>query len=325
MKTFTVNLDLEPELRWNEVTAFYKDEMQELIPAFNQSLAREFGWFGYLLKYLLAYINIPLTYQRELSAISAQSGIPYSVLVGLNVGLDFMCACTSAAVITKEGLFHLRNMDWDIDVLRKLTCQIDFIRQGQHLYSSVLWAGFVGCLTSCSTHNFSISLNYRKDRNFNFSQILRLLFGYQKPISFELRDIMEISDSWETAISKVNKLKVCPCYLLVSGVNDAILFIKNYQTTTKRYLNNNYLIQTNHDLDIDAKVPDYEKWCDGDELLLNSKTRYSVANSLLSSAKYYNNLSNILYTPPILNNQTIYSVIMSPSQGKFIHQHVHQL
>ena len=321
MKVFTVNLDLEPEERWTEVIDYYKDDMQKLIPAFDQSLSKEFGFFGFILKYLLAFINIPKSYQRELRAISAQSGIPYSVLVGLNVGLDFMCACTSAAILTKDGLFHLRNMDWDIHILRKLTCQIDFTRNGRHVYSNVGWCGFVGCLTGCSTSNFSISLNYRKDRNFNLPQICRLLFGYQKPISFELREIMETSDSWDMATSKVNALKVCPCYLLVSGVDDAILFEKNYHTTSKRYMHNNYLIQTNHD--VNSTIVNYEKWCDGDELLLNSKTRYNVADSIMSQAKHYTDLSNVLYTPPVLNNQTVYSVIMSPSLGKFVHQHVH--
>ena len=195
MKTFIVNLDLEPEERWTAVIDYYKDDLIELIPAFNQSLIKEFGWFGYLLKYILAYINISKNYSRELSAISAQSGIPYNVLVGLNVGLDFMCACTSAAIVTKDGLFHLRNMDWDIKVLRRLTCQIDFTRNGRHIYSSVGWAGFVGTYTSLSTSNFCLSLNYRKDRNFNLAQIVRLLFGYQTPISFELREIMQNCNS----------------------------------------------------------------------------------------------------------------------------------
>ena len=122
---------------------------------------------------------------------------------------------------------------------------------------------------------------------------------------------------------KVNSLKVSPCYLLVSGVEDAILFEKSYHITTKRYMKNNYLIQTNHDLNIDSRIWDYEKWCDGDELLLNSKKSYSVTESLVFNAKYYNDLLNILYVPPVLNNQTIYSDIMSPSLGKFVHQHVH--
>ena len=72
---------------------------------------------------------------EELRGISAATGLPMFLLVAFNVLLDLLLGCTSGGVRHQEHetdkkskMVHFRTLDWDMDPLRMLIVELDFVR-----------------------------------------------------------------------------------------------------------------------------------------------------------------------------------------------------
>lgn len=317
MKTHRINLDLPPSNRWTSVIPEYIKHMPALEQAYEATLKKEFGIYRFLIKLLLYCVRIPKSYEDELTSISKLTKIKYTTLLGLNLGIEFLCGCTSASTQVAGVMLHLRNMDWDLPILRKLTCQVDYYKQGQLVFSSIQWIGFVGSFTAVKP-NLSLSLNYRKDTKVSARQLYDIVSGRRIPITFQIRDVFEREYNFNQVSTLLQSSTSCSCYLLICSSQSSNLIVKN-ATSLKPKTNLTRLIQTNHDQDHNhfhntLSESDYVKWCDHDELLLNSKDRWSTCKLLL---EFETNPQYILETPPILNDQTVYSCIMNPKRGTF--------
>ena len=77
----------------------------------------------------------------------------------MNIGYDFVAKCTSAGVRVHGMLYHLRNMDWDMDILRRITVLLRFVKGGRLVHQGITWVGFVGTYTQMSCQGYSVSLN----------------------------------------------------------------------------------------------------------------------------------------------------------------------
>ena len=56
-------------------------------------------------------------------------------------------------------MYHLRNMDWEMPVLKKVTILTQFFKSGRMVHQGITWVGFVGTYTQLSNKGYSISLN----------------------------------------------------------------------------------------------------------------------------------------------------------------------
>ncbi|KAK0710157.1 hypothetical protein B0T26DRAFT_724229 [Lasiosphaeria miniovina] len=134
----------------------------------------------------------------ELRGIASATGLPLYLLVAFNVLLDLLLGCTSggvrmaycdgdaegdageragaargaraarkpvaaaAAIPSKSRIVHFRTLDWDMDELRHLIVELDFVRAagGPVVATTVGYFGYVGALTGVR-RGLSLSLNFR--------------------------------------------------------------------------------------------------------------------------------------------------------------------
>jgi hypothetical protein len=185
---------------------------------------------------------------------------------------------------------------------------------------------------------FSASINFRATssgsfrlfRGFVIISFLRLsgsfwtnikkFVGYQWPIGYLTRSIFEDADDFQTASKWFeNSILVAPCYFSICGTKsrEGILLTRgtNSSEQKKTIGNSNddcFFVQTNmdhfsEDLDMD---------------ILNSIERRNRASKMIktqmkSSSCGVTFLWNLLSTPPIMNDITIYATYMNPNSNIF--------
>lgn len=131
--------------------------MQDIPAAYYEAVQKELGHLSFL-KQVLDYLCIPPDLKEAIAGIAEMSGIPQKVLIGLNVGYNLVTACSSAVALIDSEIEHLRSLDWDMPVLKKLIIKVAFHRSGSPILKMVTFAGFVGAFTAISK-DFSVSLN----------------------------------------------------------------------------------------------------------------------------------------------------------------------
>jgi len=175
---------------------------------------------------------------------------------------------------------------------------------------------------------WSLSLNYRSCSGYLLSNLKSILFQSDS-IEFLIRDILENVSSYENAVKKLaNTSIISPCYLVITGPKqgEGVLLTRDRDTDVKR-LNLcdlkdklRFITQTNID-HWENKVD--KDWASGDDLLLNSIERRTKSQDYLKTMEYKDkgqfieDLFTHLFTPPILNYQTIYSTMMCVSEDYF--------
>jgi hypothetical protein len=92
-------------------------------------------------------------YSEELQGIADASGIPVGKISLLQIAYEIFAACTSIVVNMEQPdghvcPFHIRTMDWEMDMLDALTIEVDFVRRGATVFTATTWAGYVGVLVS---------------------------------------------------------------------------------------------------------------------------------------------------------------------------------
>jgi hypothetical protein len=164
----------------------------------------------------------------ELVGISRDTGIGMDLLVAFNVVLDVLMGCTSGGVrVQDEGdgegeghaglgpirvgggdddddgravrMLHFRTLDWDMDVLRRLVVELEFVRVagGPVVARTVGYFGYVGVLTGVR-EGLSLSLNFRigelgmgqagwRKRSAMVWHLVMVLLGRRKGVSSMLR------------------------------------------------------------------------------------------------------------------------------------------
>jgi len=245
-----VNLDLEPELRWKNVTKYYKD-----IGAFPAALILP-SPVSEAVQALLKAVKIDEEYMREMRAIVADIDDPSvtveSVLFanlryelsGFSespAGLastfaqmdlaDFFQppskGCSGLLAAMPNGtVVHGRNMDYaGFEVVTpdgrvyhwpQVTTEVIFLRHGRPLFVSTHWPGLVGVHTAMRFDGWSFEQNTRlhsKD-----ADVLYGLLQGSEAFVFRGRKIMETVPDFETAVQELYKANyMAPQYFIVAG------------------------------------------------------------------------------------------------------------
>jgi len=346
--TFTINLDLPYHERWNGIIHHYNNKVliTEYSQFVDQTLKEQFGVILYypisFIMWVLSMISFYITqhnneYLIEMNSISQKTkkyGLTFAKLYTINFGYDFLAYCTAIVCKINNKVYHLRNMDWEGDVLRKCTMNICFTKRGREIYRGTTWFGYVGLLTAMRMNDkdsYTISLNFRKVGTRYIENLYRLLAGYQ-PIAFVIRNNVEkYNDSYHIANSLGNISMIAPCYLVFSCRNAGYL-IQRDRSAVNNYHHIKYdsnatdknpvIVQTNHDMGV--KTID-TKWADNDPLLLNTIDRKNKAIDLLQNIdNSYDDLEKlfqIMQTEPIFNRQTVYTTIMCTNTLTYVNRH----
>ncbi|KAI0422909.1 beta subunit of N-acylethanolamine-hydrolyzing acid amidase-domain-containing protein [Xylaria grammica] len=285
---FTIDLATPPRERYHEVVQVFGSRMRSLTGLIEcvLSIFIAFTWLRLIVLGLFK-ICVCRVYDdeenEEIQGISAASGVPLYLLVGLNNLLDCLLGCTSGAVpvsLSKTSqragdgtrLLHFRTLDWCMDELRDLLVVLEFVdsasgNPSRVIARSITYAGFVGSLTMIRP-GLSISLNYRASHDCPSGQLhwhqLMVLLGKRKSIGSIVRSFMfhppDPNDEAEHVagslpISRFVKqattltsIPSAPCYLILCDGREAAVITKDYVTGTVRSATE-FIAQTNHDLD----------------------------------------------------------------------------
>ena len=333
--TKIVNLDVDPHERWKHIVKPKKKEIVDFIN-FARSLLPS-PILAVVEKLLDSGLDkLPSPYKEEIVGIADTLGISKAEIFAANVFYELEKLCTSIVTRDDHGsIYHARNMDlgallgWDkkgeswkiAELLRPLSVNIDFQRNGTTVYKSVQFAGSVGVFTGVVPKRFSLSLNSRSaDHLFEgpFSLIKWLYFSDEELhfASFFARTALEKSRNFSDA---VNMLSTGPLlvsvYYIVAGVKPEQATVISRTTTGSvnplkfSSPKNWYLLQTNYDHWKDP--PFYDDRRTPARICLNR-----ARNSATRDYDQYTLLYNVLSTIPVLNKATIYTALMSAKDGK---------
>jgi len=230
--TLIVDLDAEPELRWRNVTRYYKDlgvsKAWENVSAVPANFSK-----------LLSTISFDEEYVREMKGYLSDLGFPLSSHLDIiklqSVGYEVLPPPTYNATTGCSGLLaampngtvvHGRNMDYmgarvmvngTMLYYPEMTVEGIFMRGGKPLYTSVIWPGDIGIHTAMRFGGWSVQHNTRyhsADDAFWYGMNHSDSGGF----ALGVRRIMETTPDFETAVEKLYNLKLmAPSYFIVAG------------------------------------------------------------------------------------------------------------
>ena len=271
-----------------------------------------------------------------MKGLAAAAGFPLHLVIAFNTFLDMMMGCTSGtAPLGQTGeILHFRTLDWEMEELRPLVIQVEFIRGGSIVARAVTYAGYTGILTGVR-RDLSISLNYRAHRSnrptsMRIHQIL-VLMGFRRSISSVLRDYL-ISPapppSLDTLRSTLPAIPTSVCYLTFSDGKASLIFEKDLDTAVIREPLDGFIVTTNlddaiHTLSEEA-IEGYmetQMSLEGEQWLIkNSKQRRCAVEDAWKKSKgvTLKTLMKWLNMWPVKNECTHFACVMSPSTGGFL-------
>nr|CAB3223328.1 acid ceramidase-like [Phallusia mammillata] len=329
--TFKINLDLDPQIRWNEVMKHKGANVKAMIDQVKKLISDVSPQLVDLVnKYLPEIIEkLPAPYDAEILGISKATGIEDGEILLFNIFYEVFTMCTSIVAQDVGGtLYHARNLDfglfmgWDTknhtwliaEYLHPLVVNLDFTRNGTTVYKTVNFAGYIGVLTGMKPGVFSLTLNERFNVNGGYIGLIEWILGYRKAhwTSFLTRDALEKSNSYEEAVDMLSNTEIlAPVYYIVGGSKpgQGAIITRDRQSLTNMYSMAPdkgmwYVLETN-----------YDNWTDppffDDRRTPGKKCLSGVGNKKVDFQTIY----DVLSTKPVLNQLTTYTALMQVNKG----------
>lgn len=320
---FVIDLDAAPEERWLEVCRVYAPDFLAIKQQIEDLIAAELGpKLGPFLKTVLSSFLSLLTkmgivfYGDELQGMATATGMPLGTLVLLQLVYEASAHCTSIVVHSPDGTpHHIRTMDWQMDFLKPLTVEFEFVRGGRVLFVAPSWAGYCGVLTGIRPQCFSVSVNFRLTDGGYWQNVKRAL-GRAWPIGFLLREVFASeSTSYAEAVAILATSDViAPVYFTVCGINpgEGVVLTRDRSEEAERWeLARGAVVQTNMD----------HFSSDPAQSVMLSLERRVLARSVLDAAHdelAEDGLWQLISQSPILNEITVYGAYMKPATGRLL-------
>ncbi|XP_017732074.1 N-acylethanolamine-hydrolyzing acid amidase isoform X2 [Rhinopithecus roxellana] len=225
--------------------------------------------------------------------------------------------CTSIVAQDSRGhIYHGRNLDYPFgNVLRKLTVDVQFLKNGQIAFTGTTFIGYVGLWTGQSPHKFTVSGDER-DKGWWWENAIAALFRRHIPVSWLIRATLNESENFEAAVSKLAKTPlIADVYYIVGGTSpqEGVVITRNRDGPADIWpldpLNGAWFrVETNYDHWKPAPKQD-----DRRTPAIKALNATGQANLSLEA------LFQVLSVVPVYNNLTIYTTVMSAgSPDKYI-------
>lgn len=322
---YIINLDLPPEKRWIYIIKQYREQILCVYKKMDKMLASVTGSFGLWItqKTINLFGNKPL-YYYELKSIANELNIPVNKIIIMQLCYECFSACTSIIIDDKDKLshpLHIRTMDWDDTFLRPLTINVKFVKNGNLLFEGTTWVGYVGILTGVRPNVGSVSINYRRTKDGNIWHNIWNTLRFNYPVGYLVRECLTICPDYKLLKHNLEQtIIIAPCYIVLTGTisGSGLIIVRDRKKYDSYPINNKkYICQTN----IDPKNLNI----DNDQNIMMSIERTHLAlikcDSLLNVLDHES--EHTIINPegiirhfldyPILNNETIYANVMSPS------------
>ncbi|GMR38648.1 hypothetical protein PMAYCL1PPCAC_08843, partial [Pristionchus mayeri] len=314
---YRIQLDSKPSSRWDHVIDDHlqylpqvQEEAAKIIPPPIQSLVWK---VAENLRYFF-----PSEYAQEIEGISARSGLALGEVVGLNVLYDISAydrprrlyqGCTSIVACDEKGrIWHGRNLDYMMgNLLKNTTIIADFYRGEKLVYTGTTFVLYVGLLTGQRPGAFTVSLNQRYSGSSIFNVLMGILTTFHNPVSFVIRETLEDEATFDRAVDRLSKTHlVAPCYIIVGGMKkfEGVVISRDRWAAAD--------VQTLHEKRWFLVETNFDHWTE------EGDGRRKEATRLLSKMGRHrlnaHSLFRVLSAPPVRNNLTIYSGVMSAAK-----------
>ncbi|WP_196893459.1 C45 family peptidase [Aureivirga marina] len=305
-----INLDLPANERWLFLEK-YKQEIEDLIECYLADFTGAEFLFDEIDSYKKTIISSE--YLEEISSIASFTKFTENEILIANLYYDilkFYFGCTAFAVENNDTVFHARNLDWhtENDLLSKHSRVFEFQKNGETIFKSIGWVGFIGVLSGIKANRFSITLNAVLSKDSP---------EIAKPITFLLRDVLTNCNSFSEAEELLrNTTIICDCLLLLSGTNseEKIVIERTPKRAEIRKPEENHIIVTN----------DYKK-LENTNLSHNllqetSCGRYNKTNELLNqkSPENLEDCISILKNPDVQMGITVQQMVFNNKTGEIL-------
>jgi hypothetical protein len=348
-----INLDQPPMMRWVNLSTMYREQIHSLLDLAKQIVAKQNPQL-FASEFSELITRFPIEYADEIRGVAKGAQLDLGDVIFYNLFFEMFTFSTSIIGQDTSGhIYHGHNLDFGFltgynfsshtselnKILRSLTVSIDFVRHERLIFKSVHFVGYIGVLTGIKPYTYSvrsgimigntpaapvpngyaISINNRVDMNFN-AELIEWINNHNDPSMFlglTLRNIFVTVDFYHDAVLNLqNKPLISSVYFVISGSNsiDAAIITRDKNVTMstvtlEQQLNQGifYLAETNYDQYYNNGT---SPWFD---------QRQYVATHCLNSFGSANfnsaNLYHVLYTKPIRNELTTYTVLMSAQES----------
>nr|6DXZ_B Chain B, N-acylethanolamine acid amidase beta-subunit [Oryctolagus cuniculus]6DY0_B Chain B, N-acylethanolamine acid amidase beta-subunit [Oryctolagus cuniculus]6DY1_B Chain B, N-acylethanolamine acid amidase beta-subunit [Oryctolagus cuniculus] len=217
--------------------------------------------------------------------------------------------CTSIVAQDSRGhVYHGRNLDYPYgSILRKLTVDVQFLKNGQIAFTGTTFIGYVGLWTGQSPHKFTVSGDER-DRGWWWENLVAALFLRHSPISWLLRTTLSEAESFEAAVYRLAKTPlIADVYYIVGGTNprEGVVITRNRDGPADIWPLDPlkgvwFLVETN-----------YDHWKPAPEEDDRRTPAIKALNATGQAKLSLETLFQVLSVVPVYNNYTIYTTVMS--------------
>uniref|UniRef100_A0A8C9DL04 N-acylethanolamine-hydrolyzing acid amidase n=1 Tax=Prolemur simus TaxID=1328070 RepID=A0A8C9DL04_PROSS len=216
---FNVSLDAAPELRWLPVLRHY--DLDSVRAAVAQIIGdRVPRWVHALIGKAALVLEhlLPQPFTGEIRGMCDVLSLSLADCLLVNLAYESSAFCTSiVAQDSRGGIYHGRNLDYAFgNILRKLTLDVQFLKNGQVVFTGTTFIGYVGLWTGQRPHKFTISGNERGNQN----ELLHI--GSYIPVQFYPSASLTLSESenFEAAVYKLAKTPlIADVYYIVGGTS----------------------------------------------------------------------------------------------------------
>jgi len=336
LPTYVINLDAPPIERWKDVATVYKKQINDLLVYVKTYINETLPELAFLIKLIDTKLpamtdTLPAPYGDEMKGISQVTGLPLGEIVLYNIFYEVSSMCTSVVCQDQNGnIFHGRDLDfggvfgWDkinhtwglVEKLRPLMAQINYTQNGQVLFRTTSFIGYIGSLTGIKPGVFSVSINERYAVKGGYTGLIEWIYNInrnQSFITFAIRDMLTKAESYDQAVKYLAEVPLlAPCYYILAGTKAGqgviITRARKESEDIKTLGKDNlwFLAQTNYDNW--KKQPIFDDRLTPCIKCMEAKGRNQVS---------FESLFNVLSSRPMLNKDTVYTSLMEPATGRF--------
>lgn len=335
--TYTIDVSLPADKRWEQACSDYGSHSLNvynyLVSTLPSPIVSQFEDISDY--YYNHYINEP--YKSEIDYFAQCMNLTSIQMTFVNLIYDFTAFCTSIVAKDNKGrIIHGRNQDFP-NIFRNDTIDVIFINSTQlqsfqkkekeeegankndinstFLFRGTTFFGYVGIPTGFKPNGFSITIDERNAGGIKYN-LDGLKNGYY-PSGWLVRDVLMTQNTFDGALSVLENTKIiAPIYYIVGGIDyqtpsqgavitrNSTHCVDTWMLDDSEY--NWYLVETN-----------YDHWNPPPNDDNRRTPAVNAMNSVGQDNINFNSLFDVLSTVPVLNNNTVYTALMSASNESF--------
>ncbi|XP_056130559.1 N-acylethanolamine-hydrolyzing acid amidase-like [Lampris incognitus] len=218
-----ISLDDNPEMRWAPLLKVYDiDYLKKAAAEVIDTTVPKWVHQAFAPVVVALEKYIPQPYAGEIRGMASHLGARLSDIIMLNFAYEISAFCTSIIAQDTNGhVYHGRNLDYPHDVLRNLTVNVNFLKNGEVVYCGTSFAGYVGLWTGQSPNKFTISGDQRGKEHWWewWKNVVSAFLLRRSPVSWLVRETLEGAENFQDAVMRLSKIPIITgVYYIVAGV-----------------------------------------------------------------------------------------------------------